>query len=218
MVLVTGGVFLSGADPEEVGVSPLGRALGFVPRPVRMVEVGDFCMDRYEFPNQPGVLPVRSISWIQAAEACRERGKRLCFEAEFERACGGLDGWHQPYGGRDDPGRCNDYAPGPGSVSHLLAPSGDFFGCVGPEGAYDLEGNLSEWVAPDEGPPAVLLEPGDWTEPAGPADGIVRGGTIWPGVYGSGCHARHFHPADASAYEDDGFRCCMTPRGIQARK
>ncbi len=211
MAFISGGAFLSGSTPDEVGVSPLGLALGYVPRPPRFLEVGDFCMDRYEFPNRPGVRPTRSVTFKEAVQACLEVGKRLCTEAEFERACGGLDGWHQPYGEFDDPGRCNDYAEERVGASSWLAPAGAFFGCVNPEGVYDLAGNLSEWVQREVGPPPVVLDTNDWVEPADESDGIVRGGTMWRAIYGSGCHARHFHPAGASAHIDDGFRCCSLP-------
>jgi len=60
-----------------------------------------FCMDRYEYPNQPGATPARLASWYEAQETCEAAGKRLCEEQDpgLRRArtptlSDGLDAWH----------------------------------------------------------------------------------------------------------------------------
>jgi formylglycine-generating enzyme required for sulfatase activity len=158
-------------------------------------------MDRYEFPGIRGAIPRASITFEGAIRACQARGKRLCTEAEFDRACGGLDGWHHPYGPAYVPGRCNDEVVSDVGSDRWLAPSGAFEACMSPEGVYDLEGNLSEWV--DQG-----TTPGDAADDPWPS-AAVRGGTMWLAIYGSGCHARHLHYAFGPTSNDDGFRCCI---------
>ncbi|HQB42047.1 MAG TPA: SUMF1/EgtB/PvdO family nonheme iron enzyme [Polyangiaceae bacterium] len=54
-----------------------------------------FCMDRYEYPNQPGATPARLASWYEAQETCEAAGKRLCEEQEWTLACEGPE--RQPY-------------------------------------------------------------------------------------------------------------------------
>jgi formylglycine-generating enzyme required for sulfatase activity len=101
-----------------------------------MVEIGTFCVDRYEafvveldggavWPHSPydtvggltvkavsapGVVPQGYISQVQAAAACALAGKRLCSGAEFALACRGPDaGDDYPYGGQvHQPRLCNE--------------------------------------------------------------------------------------------------------------
>lgn len=41
--------------------------------------------------------------------------------------------------------------PGINQQAGTVAPGGSYAGCVGPLGAFDLHGNLHEWVADPEG-------------------------------------------------------------------
>ena len=93
-----------------------------------------------------------------------------------------------------------------------LAESGAFSDCESPEGVFDLDGNLSEWVEPGEGPAFDTPPPPLDLPPEHLLQGdkaTVRGGTMWIAIYGTGCHARHFHPTFGPTSNDDGFRCCM---------
>ncbi len=47
------------------------------------------CIDRFEFPNIPGVYPVVWVRAREAAELCAAVGKRLCDAHEWEGACAG---------------------------------------------------------------------------------------------------------------------------------
>ena len=51
-----------------------------------VILIGDFYIDRYEYPNRRGSLPRVSVTWTEAQSLCRALGKRLCTEAEWERA------------------------------------------------------------------------------------------------------------------------------------
>lgn len=118
----------------------------------------------------PGVVPQAYISQVQARDACASSGKRLCKPDEFIRACRGPNKNDlYPYGGMQrKPGYCNE---GKGSFVALafgqdfskltyeqfndpkldqmaggLAKTGAFPKCVSPDGAFDMVGNLHEWV------------------------------------------------------------------------
>ncbi len=88
-----------------------------------------------------GVLPSSHLSFHRAKRACEAQGKRLCTSTEWSTGCyGGL--WENyPYGPRFVPGACNDPYQG-----EQVAPTGAFVDCVNEVGAYDMSGNLAEWV------------------------------------------------------------------------
>jgi len=69
---------------------------------------GGVCMDLYEAPNQPGALPLVMYTFYDAEDWCEARGKRLCFDDEWEAACDGGEGLAYPYGDTHQPGVCND--------------------------------------------------------------------------------------------------------------
>ncbi len=73
-----------------------------------MTLVGDICMDLYEAPGEPGALPLVMYSFTEAEAWCQARGKRLCYDDEWQDACEGASGWAYPYGPTRVPGKCND--------------------------------------------------------------------------------------------------------------
>src|SRR5262249_5154199 len=50
-----------------------------------------FCIDRYEWPNKAGAMPVYMASWYEAKASCEATGKRLCGDTEWTLACEGED-------------------------------------------------------------------------------------------------------------------------------
>ena len=78
------------------------------PCPADQVRVEDVCLDRYEAPNRAGALPLVMYTFVEAEAWCAARGRRLCFDDEWTRACEGLDAWAYPYGTTHQPGVCND--------------------------------------------------------------------------------------------------------------
>ena len=170
----------------------------------------------------PGVVPQAYISQVQAAAACREAGKRLCKPEEFVRACRGPNEDDvYPYGGRQHrKGVCNEgkgsfiaaahgqdffkltYAqfndPKLDQMPGGLAKTGAYGGCVSPEGAYDMVGNLHEWVdSPTDGNGHARFR-GGWY---GDAE-LNQPGCL----YVTSKHEPTYH--DYST----GFRCCADAR------
>jgi hypothetical protein len=92
----------------------------------------------------PGVVPARTINYFIAAAACRNSGKRLPSNAEWQAAALGTpDPWPQ-----DDPAmQCNLNSP-------TVALTGARSKCVSDVGAFDMVGNVIEFVA-DWGPLAT---------------------------------------------------------------
>jgi formylglycine-generating enzyme required for sulfatase activity len=90
----------------------------------------------------PGATPRDSITWFQAQQALANVGKRLSSNAE----------WQQAVAGTPDSIACNVST---GSV----ATTGANAGCVSNFGAFDMVGNLFEWVA-DWVPASALVCPG----------------------------------------------------------
>lgn len=78
------------------------------PCPDDMALVGEACVDLYEAPNRVGELPLVMYHLVEADAWCTARGKRLCYDDEWQTACEGPDGWNYPYGDSHQPGTCND--------------------------------------------------------------------------------------------------------------
>lgn len=187
--------------------------------PADMVAVSSFCMDRYEAPNQAGVPPQAMLTAKDAADFCAARGKRMCTEAEWVRACQGPAGTAFPYGKTYQRSRCNDdkvwkvpswttLGTWPSAAAQAEAKrlyqadrSGSRTGCVSAEGVYDLTGNVAEWV--------VRSFPNSKNY-----DHVMKG-CYWSGCYGGSSPSCGFvnpaHPGSFRTYEA-GSRCCLTPR------
>ncbi len=184
--------------------------------PADMAAVASFCIDRYEAPNEKGEIPYALQTAYDGEAWCKARGKRLCTEDEWARACAGPQGTLYPYGDTYRPHVCNDdkgwlevswkdLAKWPQDVAlaeaaHLF--QGDMSGaraeCVSAEGVYDLTGNVAEWVRRSGPPP----HPG--------YDHVLKG-CYWAACYHEprpNCTFHNgAHPGTFRTYEA-GFRCC----------
>lgn len=194
-VVLAGGIVIAvvasgGDDARAGGAAPDGGAgaiappaLDAPPAPARactpeMIVVGDVCIDAYEAPGA-GRLPDTGVSFTEAHEACKARGLRLCGAAEWRAACAGPEGAPWPYGAVSERGVCNV-----GSRSAIAA-TGSFERCKSAAGAFDLAGNVAEWLA----------------------DGTIAGGSALDGSDGRCDGPGRTAPAGAR-FADVGFRCC----------
>jgi formylglycine-generating enzyme required for sulfatase activity len=180
-----------------------------------MVLGGDVCIDRYEAPNEAGAYPLAMQTAPDGEDWCAARGKRLCTDVEWIRACEGAAGTLYPYGEDHIAHRCNDdqtwIAPDWGALGTWPAqealdeaerlyqadPSGFRADCVSAEGAHDLTGNVAEWVV------RTLPNSNNY-------DHVMKG-CYWAGCYGGTLPNCTFvnpaHPGEFRSYEA-GFRCC----------
>jgi hypothetical protein len=183
-----------------------------------------------------GVKPQGYISRTEAARACENAGKRLCSVTEWFSACRGATPTTYPYGSSFEKGRCNvgkahllsilfgkdpkgwrydehfnapelDQRPG------FLANTGEYSGCVGSYGVFDMVGNLHEWVS--DRVDLTLAEKVPLTDGirrrlrSNTGKGIFMGGFFsTTDQHGQGCN--FVTAAHEPAYHDysTGFRCC----------
>lgn len=156
----------------------------------REVVVKSYCIDRYEFPNEPGTPPFTNMTFAEAAAACEEKGKRLCTEPEWERACKGPLGSRYPYGDKFEAGICN---VGSQDQPGKPAKSGAHDKCGLKDGPQDLSGNVWEMTA------------SPW--PDDPEMRVIKGGSARLPAWGARCAYRDSIEIQSTA-DDIGFRCC----------
>ncbi|AKV01845.1 Protein kinase domain protein [Labilithrix luteola] len=166
-----------------------------------------FCIDRFEYPNKVGEKPVVMKTWYEAADACKGQGKRLCGDSEWTLACEGQERLPYPYGYTRNAEACNIDKPHPDVNEKALAnpmtrdaevarlwqgeTSGSREACVSPYGAFDMTGNVDEWVVNESGMPYKSgLKGGYW----GPVRDRCRPMTT--------AHFEQF------SFYQIGFRCC----------
>ena len=184
--------------------------------PSDMIEIDSFCMDRFEAPNIAGEKPLAFQIATEGEAWCAARGKRLCSEREWVRACEGASKRPYPYGATYKRSTCTDdktwIAPNwttlggyPSAASKAEAtrlyqadPSGARAGCKSENGVMDLTGNVAEWVTRS-------------FPNANNYDHVMKG-CYWSGCYGGSPPSCGFvnpaHPGTFRTYEA-GFRCCQ---------
>jgi formylglycine-generating enzyme required for sulfatase activity len=172
---------------------------------------GQNCADDIYAASLPSVTPSAFVTWFQAQEACANAGKRLPTSAE----------WQVGANGTPDPGPDNgttDCNVGDGTDFESGSPTltGARSRCVSARGAFDMVGNLFEWVA--DWAPASTSAPGwgsfsnDYMSLAGasttsPFPGaLVRGGAFFFGPF-AGPLAVGNPPPNLLAGRFVGFRC-----------
>jgi formylglycine-generating enzyme required for sulfatase activity len=176
-------------------------------------------------------FPQSAITLYDAEQACFNAGKRLCALDEWLKACRGVEGFKYPYGNSEEK-KCNtrkghilselhgadprnwggmkdpmlNYIPG------FLSRTGLYPECVSSYGAYDLVGNLHEWVSTlvdDRIASRKVLGKADPRFKTVPGNGIFMGGFFSSGNQnGEGCsYMTTVHGPNQDDYSV-GFRCC----------
>ncbi|HUI93331.1 MAG TPA: SUMF1/EgtB/PvdO family nonheme iron enzyme [Chitinivibrionales bacterium] len=160
----------------------------FCPKDMEYIKVGavTFCIDKYEWPNRLGAMPLSFISLYNAVDSCTAAGKRLCATDEWTLACTGPYGWKYPYGATYEPHAC---------VSHdsTARPSGSKPECRGYFEVYDMAGNRAEWT--------------NTRSDRNPQFYNVKGG-FWESGPHSSCFEVHYSYYPQNRHNPVGFRCC----------
>jgi hypothetical protein len=200
---------------------------------------------RYEARSTAGAFPQAYINREQAADACKNAGKRLCSVSEWYEACRGSRQLQYSYAREFVKGKCNtgklhllgmmygndaeswsyeDFNnPQLNLVPGFLSRAGEYAECRSDYGTYDMVGNLHEWVSDTVDPTleTKLLM----------VDGVRRSiannlgkGVFMGGFYsttnqqGQGCgYITLGHEPQYHDYST-GFRCCSEPNASGTSK
>jgi len=92
--------------------------------------------------SEEGINPSANISWFQAQQACAASGKRLLTNAEWQMAAAGTP--DPGSAGSDTANECNTNSSG---IVATGTSAGGTNECVSNYGAFDMVGNVHEWVA-----------------------------------------------------------------------
>jgi formylglycine-generating enzyme required for sulfatase activity len=168
-----------------------------------------FCANFFYAVSLPGVTPSAHTTWFQAQAACENARKRLPSNAEWQMAVIG-----SPDPGADDgTDDCNTSSTG------AVAATGSRTSCVSLRGAFDMVGNLYEWVA--DWVPRSTSTCGGWdasVSPTGDSQCLIGAATtgepgalLRGGNFGSdhnaGPHAILANLGPSTASGGIGFRC-----------
>jgi sulfatase modifying factor 1 len=203
MVLVPAGEFLMGSDAGDVDERPQRRvyldAFEIDRYEVTNIQYRRFLLatgreppqhwpERYvaflpdrdpdwrgtDYPAGEATYPVAAVNWEDSTAYCAWVGKRLPTEAEWEKAARGMDGRTYPWGNSWDPSRANVDETG----VNYTQPVGSYPDGASPYGAWDMAGNVWEWVADLYDRQYYTVAP--TRNPMGPGSGtgerILRGG------------------------------------------
>lgn len=205
-------------------------------KPVRIVDVDGFYIDKYEVTNgqyrrcvSEGACqfggdntsnteeryydnpvftnhPVINLNWYEARDYCKWVGGDLPTEAQWEKAARGTDGRRYPWG---------DFEPNKSKANYNqfegdTMPVGSYSQNVSPYGAMDMAGNVWEWTLDWY---ADSYNPGDTDNPTGPTAGqfrTIRGGCwYYEATFIRSAHRSKHNPL--YRYYNVGFRCVTTP-------
>ncbi len=193
MVWIPPGVLRAGSAPDEV------PRVADAELPGVDVPLGGFYVDVLPWPNEADAIPTTNVTRQEAELLCEGKGKRLCTELEWERACKGPENLRYEYGAAYDARPC-----GAGQAADVSArhPSGEKPACRSAFGVREMHGGAWEWT--------------DSTWRRGPQRGetplgVLRGGNDPSGELATRCaSARPVSPGGHTAAI--GFRCCAGPR------
>ena len=170
---------------------------------------GQNCTDDIFAASLPGVPPSARITWFQAQAACENARKRLPSNGE----------WQAAVIGTPDPGLDNGTTDCAWTSVGAPVITGARSSCTSARGAFDMVGNVWEWVA--DWVPHAAVSCGTWSAGVSPTGdfqclsgaattgepgALIRGGSVNPTV-NPGPLAIHGGVAPSVTAFDIGFRC-----------
>jgi len=157
------------------------------------VEMGGFYIDLLPWPNEPNAIPTSNVTREEAEQHCASKGKRLCTELEWERACKGPDNTTYEYG---DVYRKDVCGTGIALEQASRRPTGEHAQCKSRFGVAEMHGGVWEWTSSAWGRGSRDA-----------AQGVLRGGNSVAGELVGRCsNAIARSPSKKSPTM--GFRCC----------
>ncbi len=96
----------------------------------------------YNVPKGQENFPIVEVTWMHAGSYCKDVGKRLPTEAEWEKAARGPEGNKYPWGSSYDKSYGN-LTPGANTPVGSFETDKSFYG------VYDMGGNVMEWTSSD---------------------------------------------------------------------
>jgi sulfatase modifying factor 1 len=187
MVWVPGGALVAGTPPDAF------PRVADEEMPGEQVILHGYYIDVFPYPNEEGAIPLTNVTQVEAQSLCDEKGKRLCSELEWERACKGPNNSVYEYGPVHRADRCGTGAPS------SMRPAGLFVGCRSEYGVRDMHGGVWEWTE------------SHWGRGSGRELATVRGGNAPQGELVGRCANGAARKPDAKA-GNVGFRCCAGPK------
>jgi len=180
---------------SEAGVKPRGDWRAFF-------DAANFDPTFYDV--ERGEHPVVNVTWNDATAYCQWAGKRLPFEAEWEKGARGDDGRRWPWGNEPHPEFANIENNTEGEPDTKRV--GSFPRGASPTGLLDMTGNAREWTN-------SALRTYPLTDPFAGTDGagsrVTRGGSWLSLPTSIEVTRRLAEPVDTAA-KDLGFRCAVS--------
>jgi Sulfatase-modifying factor enzyme 1 len=192
---------LAAGGATQLGIAPIDD---YAP----CADSGQNCADDVYAVSVPGVTPSAKLTWFQAQAACENAGKRLPSNAE----------WQAAVLGTPDPGDDNGTSDCNTASAFKAVATGSRTACVSARGAFDMVGNLYEWVA-DWVPRATAC--GTWSPSLSPTGddqciagaagtgepgALLRGGSFFSGSLAGPLAVLASNPPSGSN-NGIGFRC-----------
>lgn len=191
MAFVPAGSFRAGTPSDRV------PRIADEEMPGTSVEMGGFYIDLLPWPNEPNAIPTTNVSREEAELLCEGKGKRLCTELEWERACKGPSSSAYEYG---DTYRKDVCGTGLAPEQAARRPTGEFAQCKSGFGAMEMHGGVFEWTS------------SAWGRGSRDASqGVLRGGNSPAGELAGRC-ANAIARAPSKRAPTMGFRCCAGTR------
>jgi len=191
MAFIPAGTLRAGTPPDRAPRIPDEEMPG-VP-----VEMGAFYIDLLPWPNEPNAIPTTNVSRDEAEQLCATKGKRLCTELEWERACKGPDNTMYEYGDVYRKDVCGTGVP---IEQASRRPTGEHAHCKSGFGVLEMHGGVFEWTSSNWGRGS-----------RDGAQGVLRGGNSVAGELVGRC-ANAIARTPTKKSPTMGFRCCAGPK------